>query len=99
MNNGPLINPSPKQKFQQTPANIHAHRELMQNDDFERGVEAALLEYQSLLSRTDPFNFNQCAAAHLRIQGAQEFLHQLRHLAEQPKVMPSVMPQNLDHTA
>ena len=75
-----IINPSPKTRFQSARSNVESHRSLMQRDDLQRSIDAALLEYQAQVClRT---NEQMAGAGHLRMLGVHEFLQVLRHLGE-----------------
>src|SRR5512143_438673 len=94
-----VTNPSPKARFLDAPLHITKHRDMLQLPEFDRAITFALLEYQATLSK-GPLDFNSCAAAHLRIQGAQEFIHILRNLAEAPTPLTGARTDgNLDHKA
>lgn len=85
MNNQPITNKTPKVRFMETAANIHKHRALVDSEDFQRGVDFALLQYQLDLANQIS-DGNSAVGVGLRIKGAQEFLFTLRNLSEMPKI-------------
>lgn len=94
-----VTNPSPKARFLDAPLHITKHRDMLQLPEFDRAITFALLEFQAILSK-GPLDFNTCAASHLRIQGAQEFIGILRNLAEAPTTLAVERRDgNLDHKA
>lgn len=81
-----IANPSPKTRFQIGNGNIAAHRSMLELLAFDRGADAALLEYGKLLAGQS-VDGNSAMAAGFRMQGAVEFLSFLKTLAE-TTVMP-----------
>lgn len=77
---------------------IDGHKHLIELPSFEFGIDAALLQYTASLTQgqLDP---NTAMAAGWKIQGAHEFVLQLKMLAETMKPpVPRVM-ESLDHNA
>jgi hypothetical protein len=92
-----IKNPTPKQRFADSPLRVTKHRAMIESEAFEAAVDFAMLEYERQLSMIPFDNFNACAAAHLRKVGAHEFLQLLRNLCE-TAVAPTIkLNDNLDH--
>lgn len=76
--------PTPKSEFLKNAEVIKHHRELAENEWLRISISTAMLEMQRRASAgTDPTNFNACAASHLRMLGALDFIEILLNLAEQ----------------
>src|SRR5579863_3174313 len=90
----PNLNPSAKSRFQIAAENIRLHRAMMELPAFERGMDAALLEYGSILSKQNT-NGNEAMASGFKLQGALEYLQTLKTLAESAPVM--VARKDLDN--
>lgn len=76
-------NLQPKDEFQSSPDNIKNHHVVVENPAVRRGIEVALAQMQhSAAAATDPANFNACAASHLRMLGAKDFIAIFLNLAE-----------------
>lgn len=75
---------------------VKSHRDLMQNDDLQRSINFALLEYQRQLceQRSD---VNSAAASHFRAMGALEFVQVLKTLGENVRMPAPTVVQNLNH--
>lgn len=91
-------NPSPKQKFLELGSNIELHRKLVDRPEFEYAIDTALLEFQRVLCEQRG-DMSVAAANHLKICGAQEFIHVLRNLSELPQMAPIEKISNLRHNA
>lgn len=93
-----VTNPSPKARFLTSKTETQAHRSLMQRADLQRSLDVALMEYQGQLAvRTADKEFNHCAAAHLKMVGALEFINTLKNL-DVVSVSTTTRPNdNLDH--
>lgn len=78
----PSYNPTPKARFQSANGNITAHRGILENAFFDKSADAALLEYQKMLSG-QAVDGNGAMSAGFRMQGAVEFLGIFKTLAEQ----------------
>ena len=77
-------NPTPQSVFLRDPELIKIHHALVEREDLRSCLNIALLEMQRRSANgTDPANFNACAASHLRILGAQDFISIFLNLAEQ----------------
>lgn len=89
-----IVNPTPKTRFMASDQNVTKHRQLVDSREFERGVDFALMEYQTQLmgAVTDG---NHAAAVALKLRGAHEFLQIFRMLGEQVRI-PKVSPMQ-DH--
>lgn len=96
----PNVNPTPKQRFLESKDNVSKHRELIGSREFDRAVDTGLAEYQRYLAQgpTDG-NVNLALAGHYKQQGAIEFVHILKNLAEQPPPAPVRTLDQLDHKA
>lgn len=96
--NAPNVNPTPKQRFQESADNVTKHREMIQDRAFQRGIDTALLEYQSFVSQEVSNNPGSAAFAGLKMNGAMEFVTILKLLGEQAqRVTPKLVTPNLDH--
>lgn len=94
----PNVVPSPKQRFQESQQNVSHHRELIQRNEFQRACDFAMMQYQGELAANSTDNFNVCAAAHLKITGALEFIRVFRLLGEQVIPGPKIVDRdNLTH--
>lgn len=82
----PTVNPSPRARFQSIANNITQHRSLIEQPAFDRGADAALLEYAAALSRSNS-NGNEAMASGFKLQGAMEFLMMFKTIAEQAPIM------------
>lgn len=71
---------------------------MVQTSVFERSLDYALLEYQSLVAVQVSENPSNAAFAGLKLTGAQEFVQTLKLLSEQPRLAGRPLVQNLDHT-
>jgi hypothetical protein len=94
-----VTNPSPKQRFIGIKDLVSKHRDLVASEQFQLAADFALLEYQRALSMTSFDNYNACAAAHMRMTGALEFLQQFRNLGETVAPIKRDPAGNLDHKA
>lgn len=94
-----VTNPTPKQRFAEIKDLVSKHRDLVASPQFQVAADFALLEYQRQLSMTPFENYNACAASHMRVVGAQEFLQQFRNLAETSVPAKREVAGNLDHKA
>ena len=84
----PVLNPSPRTRFQQSSTRISAHRQMVQSPEFEHAADAALLQYHVDLAG-GLRDVNSAAAIGLKLTGAQEFLTVFKLLAEQPPRAPA----------
>lgn len=93
--------PTPKQRFIDFGEKMRtAHRDYIGTVSFQVACDHALLEYQRILSAQPAPNYNDAAAAHLKMTGAQDFIEVFRRLAETSS--PIAMPRpagNLNHNA
>jgi hypothetical protein len=94
----PNFNPSPKTRFIQVEANVKAHHALIERSDLDRSLDVALQQYQLLLV-LDAKDANAAAAAHFKITGVLEFLHQFKYLAEAVAPNKTNKPTGLDYNA
>lgn len=92
-------NPSPRARFQKENGAVTAHRALLENPYFDKGADAAMLEYGSLVAQQAK-DGNSAMAAGFRLQGAIEFLQVLKTLAESaPTFAPRKDLDNLPDTS
>jgi len=92
----PASNPSPKQKFLELGSNIEQHRRMVDRPEFETAIDTSLLEYQRVLCEQRG-DMSVAAANHLKLCGAQEFIHVLRNLSELPQLPQVEKITNLRH--
>ncbi len=93
-----VSNPSPKARFQDTPARVSKHRDMIASTDFEIAADYAMLQYTSKLAMMTTPTFNDYATMGVKITGAKEFLQELRLLAETPSLSAPTITDNLDHS-
>ena len=79
----PVINPTPKARFMQSGTRISNHRQMVSGSIFETSADSALLEYQRVVTESIRDN-NTALAAAFKMEGALEFLHVFKMLAESP---------------
>lgn len=95
----PLKNPSPKQRFQQSPALvISRHRDLVSSPQFDHSTDAALLEMIGRMVTVPDGNQYAAIAGFHRIQGAYELIGMMKLLAETETVPFTPAVAQLDHT-
>lgn len=76
-------NPTPRSAFLKSQELIKQHHELVENETLRMHLRIALQEMQvRAAANTEANNFNACAAAHLRMLGAQDFVDIFLNLAE-----------------
>lgn len=76
-------NPSPRSEFLKDSLAVTNHHTLVEDPCLRKHLAIAMSEMQLRASmNTDATNFNQCAAAHLRMLGAQDFVDIFLNLAE-----------------
>lgn len=75
---------------------LKAHHDLVDSESFGRGIDFALLQYQSQLnSRT--VDAITASAAGFKLQGVLEFIAVLRNLADKPIESVRRPDDNLTH--
>lgn len=92
------LNPSPKLRFLSVESNTKSHYALIERDDLQRSLDYALAQYQLLLS-LEAKDANAAAAAHFKITGALEFLHQFKYLGEMATPQKVTPAAKLDFNA
>lgn len=92
------LNPSPKTRFLEKEANVKAHHALIEREDLDHSLDTALNQYQLLLV-LDAKDANAAAAAHFKITGVLEFLHQFKYLGEATTPNKTKYPTGLDYDA
>lgn len=97
------MNPTPKDRFQATDGAIEAHYAMLASPAFQRAEDIALLHYQRLLAVTLGKSANLQVDGMVngwKLLGAQEFLSELRNLAEKPlKTEAPGLARALNHGA
>lgn len=88
-------NPSPRIPYIKDNNNVKAHHALVERDDLQTALNVALLEYIRRQSKLSAPDLGGCAACHLRVQGAHEFLDTFLNLCETSQAAPHVDPTNL----
>lgn len=89
-------NPSAKSEFIKNSQLVKNHHELVEDPRLRISLEAAMQEMQRRAAQnTEPSNFNACAASHLRLLGAQDFLDIFLNLAETPAASTRTDTANL----
>ena len=98
----PNVNPSPKSRFLAGKSYVDKHRELIGNQNFQLGIDTALQQMLWLHSSGgEPAMSvvgNTAAEKFYRLQGAQEFVHVLKTLAETSVPLPVPDTGTIDHT-
>lgn len=96
----PILNPSGKQQLRSHNTRISEHRTLITSRGFQDSINMALLFYGQLLAQNTDGS-QRAAENMLKLKGAQEFVHQFVHLAEEfkPIEVPKPKSSALDHTA
>jgi hypothetical protein len=91
----PTPNAAPKTRFMEVESNVSKHRDMLALREFERGTDFAMLQYQARLtsqaSTADAGMING-----LKLQGAAEYLLELKMLAEAPKPAAPRIVEGLD---
>ena len=88
-------NQSAKDRFQASQINIANHRQMMEQSSFEKGTDAALIQYVSEVSN-DVRDQPSALAAGFRIAGAVGFLNTLKTISEKP-ALPAIRPSDNLH--
>ena len=91
-----LSNLTPRQQFQRDGKQLSAHRDFLASAEFERGINAALLELQSELALGCKDQYSAMAMG-LRLLGAKELVQKLWDLGIVPSHPARVESVNLDH--
>ena len=81
------------------PVILTRHRDLVSSDQFDMSSDFALAEMTRQLVDHSDGNQYYAMAAFLRLQGAVEYLSQLKNLAETPKIVTPFTAPILDHNA
>lgn len=80
-------NPTPRNELMKSPEAISSHHVLVENEVLRHHLRVSLQEMQMRASaNTDASNLQLCAAAHLRMLGAQDFVEIFLNLVEAPAV-------------
>jgi len=92
-----IANPTPKARFQSSGVHVSDHRKLVDSPEFIQGADFAMLEYQRLLAMRSTDQYSAMATG-LKLQGALEFLQQLRMLAEpEAQLAKQALVPSLNH--
>jgi hypothetical protein len=75
-------NPTPKSEFVKSPENIKAHHALLEDAVLRKHLEVALSELGRRIADNSPPEMGACAAAHLRMLGAHDFVEIFLNLGE-----------------
>jgi len=76
--------------------NIQNHHTVVENPIVRKGIEVALAEMSHRsCNGTDPKDFNACAASHLRMLGAKDFVAIFFNLVETHTLAKSPDSMNL----
>lgn len=96
----PVINPTPKTRFQESGQNIGSHRDMVDSQVFQRAIDFAVMEYTRQLATNTAQDSQRAAVNGFKQAGAMEFIDVLRNLSESPAPMPppTQIPQ-LNHRA
>lgn len=82
-------NPTPRTELLKNTDLVQQHHVLVENEILRTHLRLALQEMQvRATSNTPADNFNACAAAHLRMLGAQDFLDIFLNMAETETTAP-----------
>lgn len=92
----PLLNPSPKQRFQQQGSFVSTHREMVDSAAYNRATEFGLQQYAIMLGQSVG-DGNSAMAVGFKLQGAVEILLTMRNLSETPTAPKNIPNPNLDH--
>jgi uncharacterized protein YajQ (UPF0234 family) len=93
------INASPKVRFGESPQNLKQHKDILENNSFNRGADFALLQYQfEQVASGGVKDGNTAMMMGLKLQGAVEFLQTFKLLAETEKPLPPKTTPTLDHS-
>lgn len=94
-----IANPTPKVRYQSSAIVVGQHRMLVDSESFIHATDFAMLEYQRKLVMQSIDQYAAMATG-LKLQGALEFLQQLRMLAEpEAKGQTPVTVPSLNHRA
>lgn len=89
-------NPSPKKEFLANETLIKNHHALLDNPSLQIAIETTMAEIsRRACNQTMPTEFNACAAAHLRMLGAHDFVNEFLNLAESLPTAPAKHSDNL----
>lgn len=89
-------NPSPATELTASKVEIQTHHELVENPILRKHLTIALAEMQRQISMAAPAdNMGACAAAHLRMLGAQDFMQVFLNLVEKPEPKTKTDTTNL----
>ena len=89
-------NPTPKNRFLDSGDNISKHRKMVDQPEFQRACDFAMLQYTAGLTN-EIKDINSATACGLQLLGAQQFLLVLRNLSEVPKAPTNIVPAGLNH--
>lgn len=87
--------PTPREEFIKHNDHVAAHHTVVENAHVRRSIEVALSEYALRQTRLSATDLGGCAACHLRLQGAHEFIRLFYNLCETEQVTPRTDTTNL----
>ncbi len=90
---------SPKTRFGLSDQNISRHRTMVDQPEFQRACDYAMLHFAQALSLTNLSEEERTmGAAGLKLRGAHEFMEIFKNLSEKPKnIVPIPRTDNLNH--
>jgi hypothetical protein len=94
----PNLNPTPKQDFLKSDLKVKQHMALIERDDLDTSLNAALLQYQLMLCSGSK-DANEAAARHFKMAGALEFLNVFKYLGLREVQSESKIIGQLNHKA
>lgn len=77
---------------------ITKHRDMVSSNEFQRGADFAMLQYNMILSNQTA-NADSAMLSGMKLQGAIEFLTVFRMIAEPIQMPKPQVMENLDHHA
>lgn len=95
---GPIVNPSPKNRFRLTKGFVGEHRAMLESPAFDRALDFAMLQYQ-LQAGAQIQDTNGGLAYGYKLLGVQEFVAVLRTLSEEVRIETAKNDENLNHRA
>lgn len=96
--NTPLANPTPAQRFRQSPDSISKHRDMVDSTTYQRSIDFGIEQYAINLSQQVQ-DGNSAMAVGFKLQGAIEIILTMRNLSETPPQPKLVTVPKLDHNA
>jgi len=95
-----ITNETPKERFQNSGLSVGNHRNIVDNADFQKACDFALLEYSHKLALNASQAPDRSGINGLKLAGAHEFLAEFRNLSEKAQALPTAPPMpQLNHRA